>query len=47
VSHDQWHCRLGHPATPIVKHILSHRQLPSSDLSHNVICDASQQGKSH
>jgi histone deacetylase 1/2 len=47
VSRDKWHYRLGHPATPIVQHILHHRQLPSSSLNNNVICDACQQGKSH
>jgi histone deacetylase 1/2 len=47
VSRDKWHCRLGHPATQIVQHILHHRQLPSSKLQNNVICDACQQGKSH
>jgi histone deacetylase 1/2 len=47
VSREKWHYRLGHPATPIVQHILHHRQLPSLDLHNNVICDACQQGKSH
>jgi histone deacetylase 1/2 len=47
VSRDKWHCRLGHPATQIVQHVLHHRQLPSSNLHSNVICDACQQGKSH
>jgi histone deacetylase 1/2 len=48
VSPSQWHARLGHPATPIVRHVLSRHELPSlfsnKDLA---VCDACQQGKSH
>jgi histone deacetylase 1/2 len=47
MSRDKWHCHLGHPSTQIVQHVLHHRQLPSSNVSNNVICDTCQQGKSH
>ena len=48
VSPSQWHARLGHPATPIVRHILRHHELPSLSSHKDVaVCDACQQGKSH
>jgi histone deacetylase 1/2 len=47
VSRDQWHSRLGHPAIPIVQHILSRYELPSASVNKAVVCDACQQGKSH
>jgi histone deacetylase 1/2 len=49
VSHDQWHSRLGHPASPIVPHILHRHELPSVSVNKavNLVCDACQQGKSH
>jgi histone deacetylase 1/2 len=47
VSREQWHARLGHPATPVVKHILHRNKLPLDSSSNNVICDSCQQGKSH
>jgi hypothetical protein len=47
VSRDQWHSRLGHPAVPIVQHILSRYELPSVSVNKAVVCDACQQGKSH
>lgn len=47
VSHEQWHSRLGHPATPIVQHILHRYELPSESVNKAVICDACQQDKSH
>jgi histone deacetylase 1/2 len=47
VSREQWHSRLGHPATPIVQHILHHYELPSVSVNKAVICDACQRGKSH
>lgn len=34
-SSEQWHCRLGHPALPIVQHVLNSRELPV-DLEKNV-----------
>jgi histone deacetylase 1/2 len=27
-SSSQWHSRLGHPATPIIRHVLRHHDLP-------------------
>jgi hypothetical protein len=47
-SSSQWHSRLGHPATPIVRHVLHRHELPiqSSNYS-DTVCDACQQGKSH
>ena len=48
VSPSQWHARLGHPATPIVRHILRRHELPSLSSHKDVaVCDACQQGKSH
>jgi hypothetical protein len=47
VSRAQWHSRLGHPATPIVQHILHRHELPSVLANKNLVCDACQQGKSH
>jgi histone deacetylase 1/2 len=47
VSRAQWHSRLGHPATPVVQHILHHHELPSVSVNKVVVCDACQQGKSH
>jgi histone deacetylase 1/2 len=47
VSREKWHARLGHPATPIVQHILHRNKLPLVASQNNVICDACQQGKSH
>ena len=48
VSPSQWHSRLGHPATPIVRHILHCHELPSVSSNKDVsVCDACQQGKSH
>ena len=48
VSPSQWHARLGHPATPIVRHFLRRHELPSLSSHKDVaVCDACQQGKSH
>jgi hypothetical protein len=48
VSPSQWHARLGHPATPIVHHVLRRHELPSmSSNKYVAACDACQQGKSH
>ena len=48
VSPSQWHARLGHPATPIVRHVLSRHELPIMSSNKDLaVCDACQQGKSH
>jgi hypothetical protein len=48
VSSTHWHARLGHPATPIVRHVLHHHDLPVvSNKNAETVCDACQQGKSH
>jgi hypothetical protein len=48
VSLSRWHAHLGHPATPIVCHVLRHHELPSVSSNKDVaVCDACQQGKSH
>ena len=48
VSHTYWHARLGHPAAPIVRHVLHRHDLPVvSNKTAKTICDACQQGKSH
>jgi histone deacetylase 1/2 len=49
VSQDLWHSRLGHPAFPVIQHVLHSHNLPSTIESnkHKVVCDACQQGKSH
>ena len=47
MSREQWHSRLGHPATQVVQHILHRFELPSESVNKVVICDAFQQGKSH
>jgi histone deacetylase 1/2 len=48
VSSSQWHSRLGHPATPIVRHVLHRHELPVQFSHHSdTVCDACQQGKSH
>jgi histone deacetylase 1/2 len=47
-SSSQWHSRLGHPATPIVRHVLHRHELPIQSSRHSdTVCDACQQGKSH
>jgi histone deacetylase 1/2 len=44
----QWHTRLGHPATPVVRHVLRRHELPLvSNNKASSFCDACQQGKSH
>jgi hypothetical protein len=44
----QWHARLGHPATPVVRHVLRRHDLPFvSNKTASSVCDACQQGKSH
>ena len=48
VSPTHWHARLGHPAAPIVRHVLHRHELPVvSNKTAETICDACQQGKSH
>jgi histone deacetylase 1/2 len=48
VAPSQWHARLGHPTTPVVRHVLRRHDLPFVSSNKAVaICDASQQGKSH
>ena len=47
VSPTHWHARLGHPAAPIVSHVLHRHELPVvSNKSAETIYDAYQQGKS-
>jgi histone deacetylase 1/2 len=44
----KWHCRLGHPASPVVQHVLHRHALPIESRSKDIfVCDACQQGKSH
>jgi hypothetical protein len=44
----QWHSRLGHPSSFIVKQVVSSNSLPYRDESSSQsVCDACQQGKSH
>jgi histone deacetylase 1/2 len=48
VSSSNWHCRLGHPASPVVEHVLLRHALPIESRNKNIhVCDACQQGKSH
>ena len=48
VSPSLWHSRLGHPASPIVRHVLHRHELLSESSNKDVaVCDACQQGKSH
>lgn len=44
----RWHSRLGHPVPPIVQRVINKNNLPcSSEISHESVCDACQQAKSH
>lgn len=44
----QWHSRLGHPALPIVTHVLKNNDLPFiNDDSTTSVCDSCQRAKSH
>ena len=48
VSSTHWHARLGHPAAPIVRHVLHRHKLPVvSNKTAETIFDAYQQGKRH
>jgi histone deacetylase 1/2 len=47
-SSSHWHSRLGHPASPIVSHVLQRHDLPTTPSNKSLaVCDACQQGKSH
>jgi len=47
-SMSQWHSRLGHPSSSVVKQVISSNNLPYLDEpSDKTVCDACQQGKSH
>jgi hypothetical protein len=47
VSIDQWHCRLGHPTTPLVRHVLSKHHLSALSNRLALLCPACQQNKMH
>jgi hypothetical protein len=48
VSSAEWHCRLGHPASQVVQHVLHRHDLPiDSSHKNTFMCDVCQQGKSH
>ena len=48
VSSTHWHAHLGHPAAPIVRHVLHRHELPVvSNKTAETIFDAYQQGKRH
>jgi len=47
VSLDQWHLRLGHPASPIVSRVIQSNKLPVVSSKLSTICSSCQQGKSH
>jgi len=47
VSLDQWHLRLGHPASPIVNQVIQTNKLPVSSSKSSSICSPCHQGKSH
>jgi hypothetical protein len=47
VSMDQWHRRLGHPATPLVRRVLSKHSLPMLSNKFALLCPICQQGKMH
>jgi len=47
VSIHQWHNRLGHPAPPLVRRILSKHRLPMMPHKSVQLCPACQQGKLH
>jgi histone deacetylase 1/2 len=47
-STSRWHSRLGHPAFPIVVHVLRNHKLPFvSDNASESVCDSCQRAKSH
>jgi hypothetical protein len=47
VSFDQWHHRLGHPASPLVQRILSRNGLPVTSHNRPSFCSSCPQGKLH
>ena len=48
LSKEQWHRRLGHPASPITIRILKHNNLAvDTKFSPSLICHACQLGKAH
>jgi hypothetical protein len=47
VSLDQWHLRLGHPASPIVNKVIQSNKLPVPSSKSSSFCSPCQQGKSH
>jgi hypothetical protein len=48
VTTSRWHSHLGHPSSSIVRYVLSKYNLTStSDSSHESVCDACQEAKSH
>lgn len=48
VSQDLWHCRLGHPSSSIIHHVLKeNKNLVSTNKGIVNICNACQFGKSH
>jgi hypothetical protein len=47
VSLDQWHLRLGHPASLIVNQVIQSNKLPVSSSKPSSFCSPRQQGKSH
>ena len=47
-SSEVWHSRLGHPAFPIVRHIVKSRNLPClAESKSQSVCDSCQRAKSH
>ena len=47
-SYSRWHCRLGHPSSAVVDHVINRFGLPYGDMRNKTsVCDACQQGKSH
>jgi hypothetical protein len=47
VSLDQWHLRLGHPASQVVSQVIKSNKLPVVSSNLSSICSSCQQGKSH
>lgn len=48
VTQDLWHCRLGHPSSAIIHHVLHKNNLPvAPDKTASHVFNACQEGKSH
>ena len=47
LSFDQWHCRLGHAAFPIVHRVLKSNKLPVDKIRTQFMCPDCQLAKSH